>query len=98
MTTLVAGEPAHKIMAVFARAEREENDEDLATISITIHPDEVFFARALMRVEAELLLEDADAHVSVDDEVRTSDQRGFDAMVLLMRRTSEALTAARCEK
>ena len=94
-SAMVAGERADRIMSVFARAELGETDDGMASISVTIAPDEAFVTRALMRIEAELMLEDADAFRSGHDDLRTSGQRGADALVLLVQRASDALADAR---
>lgn len=49
------------------------------------------FARALMRVQAELLLHDADTYPQEEAEVRTHEQRAADALVALVLRVSDAL-------
>ncbi len=49
------------------------------------------FGRALMRVEAELLLEDADRLGEPGGEERTPDQRRADALLALTLRMSDAL-------
>ena len=46
--------------------------------------------RALMRVEAELLVEDADAIGTDSEDRRTSEQRGADALVRLAEAIGEA--------
>lgn len=91
MSALVAGEPADRIMAVLARSQRGRSDDGMATISLTVEPHEVFVFRALMRLEAELLLEDADSLRSGHDDLRTTGQRGADAFALLVERSAEAL-------
>lgn len=91
MTALVAGEPADRIMAVLARSDMGRSEAGMATISSTVQPDEVFVLRALMRLEAELMLEDADSYHSGHDELRTTGQRCADAFALLVERAAEAL-------
>jgi hypothetical protein len=49
------------------------------------------FERALMRIEAELLLADADSLGSVDDEERTVEQRRCDALIELLMRVNVAI-------
>ncbi len=49
------------------------------------------FMRALMRIEAELLLEDADRLGEAVGEERTPDQRRADALLALTLRMSDAL-------
>lgn len=61
-------------------------------------PREVFqpFRRALMRIEAELIVSDADELSSETVEVgRTDDERRFDAFVELVERFSRAAAADR---
>lgn len=49
------------------------------------------FTRALMRVEAELLLADADTVVESLNACRTSDQRRHDALIALSHRVAAAM-------
>ena len=95
MSTMVAGERADRIMSVLARAEFERDGNGMTSFSLTIQPDEAYVTRALMRIEAELLLEDADALRSGFEVVRTSGERCADALLLLLQRASDALAPAR---
>ena len=52
------------------------------------------FVRAHMRIEAELLLADADAWATDGYEDRTPEQRAADALVELTRRVRQAAEAA----
>lgn len=52
------------------------------------------FARALMRVQAELLLDDADRFGQPDQADRTHEQRTADAFVALALRVGDALGAS----
>jgi len=53
------------------------------------------FIRAHMRVEAELLLQDADRVNDLEWEVRTRPQRAADALIALVLQVQEALEAGR---
>jgi Domain of unknown function (DUF222) len=62
------------------------DDDGMWTSSITLDPTEgAPVQRALMRVEAELLREDADAIGSGEEEHRTYEQRAADALLRLVQ-------------
>lgn len=62
-------------------------------ISALLTPDVAYpLRRALMRVEAELLLADADTLSENGGEERTPDQRLHDALLALARRVADAAT------
>ena len=64
-----------------------------ARYDLTVSPDDLSmgpFIRALMRVEAELILRDADELTSVAL-MRTHDERRADALLLLARRVAEEI-------
>ena len=63
----------------------------MATIRAKLEPDVgAPLARALMRVEAELLLKDADAVGTSQDARRAPAQRRFDALMTLVLRVNAA--------
>jgi hypothetical protein len=62
------------------------DDDGMWTSSITLDPTEgAPIQRALMRVEAELLREEADAIGSGEEEDRTYEQRAADALLRLVQ-------------
>lgn len=87
---LVAGEPVSELIRAFLEFETSERGgryEIHADLEADVAGP---LARALMRVEAELLLEDADAWGTDGYEDRTSPQRCADALVELVTRCATA--------
>jgi hypothetical protein len=87
---LVAGEPVSQLVRAFLEFETSERAG-----RYHIHADleadlGAPLARALMRVEAELLRQDADAWGSDGYDDRTSSQRRADALVELVARCAAA--------
>jgi hypothetical protein len=89
---LVAGEPFQTLAEDLLSFEWELEDDGM----VHVHAEGVSpsFVRAHMRIEAELLLADADAWATDDYEDRTSDQRAADALVELTKRVRQAADAA----
>ncbi len=88
---LVMGEPVSAIIRAFMEFETTEADDGMIQINAELEPDVATpFARALMRVEAELLLRDAEAWGTDGYEARTSPQRAADALVELVKRCAAA--------
>ena len=88
---LVAGEPVAELIRAFVQFETAEQPDGGYQIDARLEPDVAApLARALMRVEAELLLEDADAWGTEGYEARTSPQRCADAFVELVTRCAVA--------
>lgn len=90
----VAGEPLRDLVP--ALLEIGENswidDEGMWRSEFALEPEiGTPFGRALMRVEADLLLEDADRLGDPDVEDRTPDQRRADALLALALRVGEVL-------
>lgn len=98
---LVAGEPLEPLLAalltVFETAKREE--DGMWRAECTLPAEQALpLSRALMRLEAELLRNDARELGRTDAVNRTPDQRRHDAFMLLMERVvkaQQAQTAAR---
>lgn len=90
---LVAGEPVELLAQALGQFELSEEPDGMIDVSVRLEPElGVPFSRALMRVEAELLLQDADALGGPHDEKRTDDQRRADALVALSLRIVDAST------
>ena len=90
---LVAGEPYEVLVGDLLSFEWEHEDDGMVHIQAEgLSPA---FVRAHMRIEAELLLADADAWATEDYEDRTPEQRAVDALVELTRRVGEASEPAR---
>jgi uncharacterized protein (DUF2236 family) len=92
----VEGEPVEALISVLRRFEMDDpDDEDMVHLHAT-YPMDIGrpFHRALMRIEAELLLADADAVGSAGFEDRTPGQRRHDALIELLRRVNEAVASA----
>jgi hypothetical protein len=89
--TLVGGEPVDVLLETVRRM-RTKKRRDGVTVNFTV-PSEygIPFQRALMRVSAELLLQDADALAEGNVEVRTEAQRMADALVALVVRVTDAV-------
>ena len=88
---LVAGEPVTELIRAFLQFETAEEPDGMHHIDARLEPDVAApLARALMRVEAELLLADADAWGTDGYEDRTSPQRCADALVELVTRCAAA--------
>lgn len=89
----VAGEPFGLLVGDLLSFEWEHEDDGM----VHIHAEGLSpaFMRALMRIEAELLLADADAWATEGFEERTPEQRAADALVELTRRVGEASGPAR---
>lgn len=90
----VAGEPLRKLIPALREirdGSRFDGDGRLHIHCEVVSEIGTPFARALMRVEAELLLEDADCLGAADVEDRTPEQRRADALVALVLRVQEAL-------
>ena len=93
-STRVAGEPVEDLLAVFRNLDvaAERDVDGLTDVSLKLNDAEnAIFRRALMRLEAELLVEDADGlDVESMATLRTSPQRRHDAFMLLLQRVIEA--------
>ncbi len=92
--TRVAGERIDTLMEALSQIEFEGSRNGMMSFSMELEPRlGTPFMRALMRVEAELLLEDADRFGENDHEVRTNEQRAADALVALAFRVTDATRA-----
>jgi hypothetical protein len=90
---LVAGEPVHALLAALVQFDLQRAPNGRLNMSCDLDgPTGAPLARALMRVEAELLLSDAERVVpGVGPPIRTPDQRRADAFVALVCRVEDAL-------
>ena len=94
--TVVAGESADELLEVLLEMREQsafEPDADgMCRIDVTLPTARLVpLWRAVMRVEAELLLQDAATLTSFDG-LRTPDQRRCDAFLALALRVSDALS------
>ena len=89
-TNDVAGESAYQLAKAIAQFRVAPSDDGMVHASVRLDPElGIPLQRAIMRTEAELLLEDADA-LSLENsrELRTPDQRRADALIELMKNIS----------
>lgn len=89
---MIAGELTTDLARAIAEFETSENSD--GSIHLQADMDQEIgdpFARALMRVEADLILQDADKVGSDGYEERTPSQRRADALVELVTRCAEAM-------
>ena len=88
----VAGEALDDIIAVMRNVELGDQQDGLTEISMSLNDAEtVILRRALMRVEAELLVADAETlDVASLESLRTPSQRRQDAFMLIVQRVIEA--------
>jgi hypothetical protein len=87
-TKIVAGEPVEPLFRALRRIMSEAEEVDgMYRVSTTLPPEEAEpLGRALMRIEAELLVADAATVGTAQHEERTPPQRRHDALVLLAQR------------
>jgi hypothetical protein len=82
---LVEGEPLELLAEALLHIDLQEQQDGTWSVTSLLEPDVGDpFVRALMRVEARLLLEDADRVGTPGVEHRTYEQRAADALVLLV--------------
>ena len=92
-TTYVAGELADDLMRALAQVTTRTHADGSVSLEARLEPKVAApLWRALTRVEAELLVEDAD-QVRADngEDLRTAARRRADALLELTRRLAEAL-------
>ncbi len=90
---LVAGERVELLIQALQEFEFTEDPDGMMHGIVRLEPElGLPFFRALMRVEAELLFQDANALGGAHDEKRTDDQRRADAFVALALRMVDAHT------
>lgn len=93
-TTYVAGESTTDLLRAFGEIEMSEEHDGRVELEADLAPDVgAPFMRALLRVEAELLLADADGLLDDARPLRTPDQRRADAFVALTQRVVDAVRA-----
>jgi hypothetical protein len=85
---LVAGERRDELIAALLEARLSPATAGVVRLTMEL-PDNCALIRALMRVEAELILMDADAMAQGRFEHRTSDQRRADAFMALALRAAD---------
>lgn len=86
----VAGEPIDDLRRALGYVRMHRTAGEIA-FDATIPGEEALpFVRALMRVEAELLLHEADRLTAPDAPVRTDDERRADAFTALVLRVEDA--------
>jgi hypothetical protein len=87
----VAGEPVEVLVQALEEIEFTEEPDGMIHGAVRLEPElGLPFFRALMRVEAELLLQDANTLGEARDEKRTDVQRRADAFVALALRVVDA--------
>ena len=92
--TLVAGERLDTLIEALMQVQIEPSRDGMTLFSMRLEPRLATpFARAHMRVEAELLLDDADRFGQEDHDHRTHGQRAADALVALALRVADASQA-----
>ncbi len=94
--TCVAGERVDTLIQALLQIKWRKGPNGMTSCSASLEPGlaDPFF-RALMRVQAELLLQDADRLGSEHWEDRTHEQRAADAFVALALRVGEAVDQSR---
>ncbi len=85
---LVAGERRDELIAALLEAQLSPEADGLVRLNMQL-PNNCPLVRALMRVEAELIMMDADAMSTGSFEPRTSDQRRADAFMALALRAAD---------
>jgi hypothetical protein len=91
----VAGESALTLLEAFHQFKWRKARNGMQTASVSLEPRLGRpLMRALMRVEAELLLEDADRSGQLGAEDRNYEQRTCDALLALALRVADALSDA----
>lgn len=88
---MLAGEPIDVLVKALASLKWTETDAGIVRFSALLdrelgHP----LQRALMRIEGELLAQDAEQVGKRDSESRTAEQRRADALVALVLRLADA--------
>jgi hypothetical protein len=89
---LVAGERAATLLEALLQIKMKRRRNGMMGFDAIFEPGlGLPLARALMRVEAELLLQDADSYGRPGTEVRTYEQRAAAAFVALTLRVTDAM-------
>lgn len=82
---LVEGEPLGLLAEALLRSDLQEDPHGMWSLTSRLEPDiGDSFVRALMRVEARLMLEDTDQLGRPGAEHRTHEQRAADALIILV--------------
>jgi Domain of unknown function (DUF222) len=91
---LVAGEPLVLLVRALSALSIEERPDGWANVRGDIPPEPgAAMHRAIMRIEAEMICEDADKLEVAGREARTSPQRRHDAFVVLAQRIGDAVVS-----
>lgn len=87
-TKYVAGEPAHQLVQALSQFKRTPSNDGMVHFEVQLDAGlGTPLQRAIMRIEAELLLQDADSLTPASSrELRTADQRRADALIGLVHR------------
>lgn len=96
-TEIVAGEDIREVMEVLSKLKWTESDDGSWTSHGTWGTEGNAFARALMRIDAELMTDEADLIGSPGHRLRTDDQRRADAFYELVMRIGDSLGRPRPE-
>lgn len=92
--TTIEGEDPWAIFDALVQMRQGTGGDGLVTFDLELPSEEMApVRRAHMRIQAELLLEDAASWSGPDIDARTDDQRSFDAFELLVHRTCAAIGA-----
>ncbi|WP_375478045.1 hypothetical protein [uncultured Jatrophihabitans sp.] len=90
MVTLIGGETVADLVEALQELEVYPEDGGMAQMGGPVGPPAV---RALMRLEADLLLADADALASMSGSGRTAGQRRHDAFHQLVKQLAERVAS-----
>ena len=92
---LIAGEPIEVLVLALQQFKFRRKPEGMVHFNVLLERELALpFRRALMRIEAELLLEEADRlRAASHKEQRTPEQRSADALVALAQRIIDARTS-----
>jgi hypothetical protein len=86
----LAGEPIGQLHAILREMILAGGEDGSVRVTLSLnHDDGACLVRALMRIEAELLLHDAE-HVNLTGSPRTAQQRRADAFVALALRAMDS--------
>jgi Domain of unknown function (DUF222) len=94
-TISVAGEPAAALFEIIRKLPLQRQPSGRWSIDHTMPPAEgAMLARAIMRIEAELMMSDADQVGRDESSARTPDERRADALVALVLRVCDAMQSS----
>lgn len=90
---LVAGEPLEQLREILTQVRMTSVGKGVRVCADLTYEEGAILTRAIMRVEAELLLHDAEQVTPEFSEPRTASQRRADAFVALALRVADAVDA-----